>query len=42
MEERMTTLISLCENEVVVEVEQRLEANEVARKITNLTSKNTH
>ena len=40
----MTTLMSLCENEVVVEVEQKLEANEVSknRKITNLTTKNTH
>ena len=40
----MTTLISLCENEVMLEVEQRLEANEVSknRKITNLTTKNTH
>ena len=40
----MTTLISLCENEVLVEVEQKLEANEVSknRKITNLTTKNTH
>ena len=40
----MTTLISLCENEVMLEVEQRLEANEVSknRKLTNLTTKNTH
>ena len=32
LRDRVTTLISLCENEVLVEKEQKLETNEVAKE----------